>query len=140
MLGENALLARVLLEGVGAFSRALRGRYRASGRLMYAVLIPLLERLADPCPSVSAAAAAAVGSLCVHSGYASFDELVGPSTFSAFYLYPLLRLPCLRPSSSLCVHSGNSSLGELVGMSTCSAPCPCPLLSPLCMILGERKV
>ncbi|CAL5218647.1 g350 [Coccomyxa viridis] len=76
VLGENALLARVLLEGVGAFARALGGRYPASGRLMYTVLIPLLERLANPCPSVSAAAAVAIGSLCVHSSYASFDELV----------------------------------------------------------------
>ena len=95
VLGENALLARVLLEGVGAFARALGGRYRASGRLMYTVLIPLLERLADPCPSVSAAAAAAIGSLCVHSGYASFDELVGISPLSAPCLHPLLRLLCL---------------------------------------------
>ena len=95
VLGENALLARVLLEGVGAFARALGGRYPASGRLMYTVLIPLLERLADPCPSVSAAAAVAIGSLCVHSSYASFDELVGLCTFSAPQLYPLVRLLCL---------------------------------------------
>ena len=40
----------------------------------------LLERLADPCPSVSAAAAAAIGSFCVHCGYPSFDELVHPRT------------------------------------------------------------
>ena len=76
MLGENPLLARVLLEGVGAFPRALGRRYRDSGRLMYTILIPVLERLADPCPSVSAAAAAAISSLCVHCGYPSFDELV----------------------------------------------------------------
>ena len=80
MLGENALLARVLLEGMGAFARALGRRYRESGRLMYTVLIPLLERLADPCPSVSAAAAAVIGSFCMHCGYPSFDELVHPRT------------------------------------------------------------
>ena len=79
VLGENALMARVLLEGVGAFARALGGRYRERGRLTYAVLIPLLERLADPCPSVCAAAAAAIGSLCLHCGHSSFDALVGPA-------------------------------------------------------------
>ena len=76
VLGENALLARVLLEGVGVFARALGARCRADGRLMYTVLIPALERMADPCPSVSAAAAAAIGSLCVHGGYSTFNELV----------------------------------------------------------------
>ena len=76
VLGENALLARVLLEGVGGFARALGTRCRADGRLMYTVLIPVLERMADPCPSVSAAAAAAIGSLCAHGGYSTFDELV----------------------------------------------------------------
>ncbi len=77
VLGESALLARVLLEGIGVFARALGMRYQESGRLMYTVLTPVLERLADPCPSVSAAAAAAIGPLCLHCGYPSFDELVG---------------------------------------------------------------
>ena len=76
VLGENALLARVLLEGVGVFARALGARCRADGRLMYTVLIPVLERMADPCPSVSAAAAAAIASLCMHGGFSTFDELV----------------------------------------------------------------
>ena len=89
VLGENSLLARVLLEGVGVFARALGTRCRADGRLMYTVLIPVLERMADPCPSVSAAAAAALGSLCVHGGYSTFDELVSP------LLLPLSA--CLRP-------------------------------------------
>ena len=76
VLGENALLARILLEGVGAFARTLGVCCRANSRLMYTVLIPVLERLADSCPSVSAAAAAAIGSLCLHCGYSTFDELV----------------------------------------------------------------
>ena len=89
VLGENALLARVLLEGVGVFARALGARCRSNGRLMYTVLIPVLERMADPCPSVSAAAAAAIGSLCAHGGYSTFDELVR---------HPLLPLNAgLRP-------------------------------------------
>lgn len=94
MLGENALLARVLLEGMGAFARALGRRYRESGRLTYVVLIPLLERLADPCPSVCASAAAAIGSLCLHCGYPSFDKLVGAC---APFLHP--------PKGPLCMLS-----------------------------------
>ena len=76
VLGENALLVRVLLEAVGVCGRALGQQFCNNGRLIYTVLIPVLERLADPCPSVSAAAAAAIGSLCMHCGYATFDELV----------------------------------------------------------------
>ena len=79
MIAENAVLARALLEGIGAFAHALGRRFAAGGRLMYTVLIPLLERLADPCPSVASSAAAAVGSLCLHSGYSSLEHLV-PST------------------------------------------------------------
>ncbi|CAL8470133.1 g9675 [Coccomyxa elongata] len=76
VLAQNAVLAKALLEGVGAFARALGHRFAAGGRLMYTVLIPLLERLADPCPSVASSAAAAVGSLCLHSGYSGLEDLV----------------------------------------------------------------
>lgn len=76
-LAENAVLARSLVEGVGAMARALGPRFAARGRLMYTVLIPLFERLADPCPSVAAAAHAAVDSLCLHCGYRGLDALVG---------------------------------------------------------------
>ena len=76
VLAENALLARALLEGIGAFGRALGRRYAAGGRLMFTILIPALERLADPCPSVASAASAAVASICLHCGYAGLEELV----------------------------------------------------------------
>lgn len=75
-LAENAVLARALLEGVGVCARALGRRFAAGGRVMYTVLIPLMERLADPSPSVAAAAAAAVGSICLHCGYGGLEELV----------------------------------------------------------------
>jgi hypothetical protein len=100
VLGENALLARVLLEGVGSFARALGMRYRQNGCLMYNVLIPVLERLADPCPSVSAAAGAAMGSLCMHSFYYSFTELVGTlSPATSFSTCPDLPNPWVSPLS-----------------------------------------
>ncbi len=76
-LAENAVLARTLVEGVGALARALGPRFAARGALMYTVLIPLFERLADPCPSVAAAAHTAVDSLCLHCGYSGLDALVG---------------------------------------------------------------
>lgn len=67
-LGQNALLARVLLEAVGAVARAVGPRFAASGRLLRLALLPLLERLADPCASVAAAAAAALSSVCSNCG------------------------------------------------------------------------
>ncbi len=90
VLAQNAVLARALLEGVGAFARALGHRFAAGGRLMYTVLIPLLERLADPCPSVASSAAAAVGSLCLHSGYSGLEDLVpfaSPCTLACDDIY-----------------------------------------------------
>ncbi|KAK9820989.1 hypothetical protein WJX81_002818 [Elliptochloris bilobata] len=75
-LGQNALLARVLLEAVGAMARAAGPRFASSGRLLRPMLLPLLERLADPCPSVAASAAAAISSVCSHCGYAGLDGLV----------------------------------------------------------------
>ena len=122
VLGENALLARVLLESVGSFARALGMRYRQNGRLMYTVLIPVLERLADPCPSVSAAAGAAMGSLCLHSGYSSFTELVGtlnPAT--SFSTCPDLPNPWVSalsrshdhpspPLRACCIHAHKDAL------------------------------
>lgn len=75
-IGENAALARALVEGVGVCARALGPDFVAGGRCMYTVLIPLLERIADPSPSVAAAASAAVGSICIHCGYSSFEQLV----------------------------------------------------------------
>ena len=95
VLAENAVLARTLLEGVGVLARALGPRFAARGRLMYTGLIPLLERLADPCASVAGAAGAALGALCAHCGYFGLDQLVC-----------LLRStphPGMRPCMGLCL-------------------------------------
>ncbi len=75
-VGQNALLARVLLEAVGAAARASGPRFASSGRLLRPALLPLLERLADPCASVAAPARAALGSVCAHCGCAMTDERV----------------------------------------------------------------
>lgn len=56
--GENALLARVLLTAVATLAKGLGGRLTVNGRLLRVVLLPMLERLADPNPSVSASAQA----------------------------------------------------------------------------------
>ena len=73
-VGQNALLARTLLEAVGAAARAAGPRFASSGRLLRPALLPLLERMADPCASVAAAARAALGSVCSHCGCALTDE------------------------------------------------------------------
>ena len=68
-LGANAVLVRAAVEGIGVGARALGQRYNADGRLLRAALLPLLERGADRCPSVAAAAAASLGALCIACGY-----------------------------------------------------------------------
>ena len=116
MLGENALLARVLLEGVGGFARALGARCRADGRLMYTVLIPVLERMADPCPSVSAAAAAAIGSLCAHGGYSTFDELVCHLLLPlSAYVGPVGKHACMPWLLLLCGRYGQVESADDLG-------------------------
>jgi hypothetical protein len=68
VLGENALLSRALAECCGAIARGLGPRMAATGRLMRCVLLPLLERLADPCPLAAQAAGVALGAVCTHCG------------------------------------------------------------------------
>ena len=75
-MGVNAMLVRSCLEAVGTLARALQGGLTSNGRLLRAVLLPVLERLTDPCASVAASAAAAISSLCFHGGYATLGQLV----------------------------------------------------------------
>lgn len=74
-LGENALLSRAAMECSGTLARCLGVRFAANGRLLRTVLMPLLERLGDPCLFVVAAAAAAVDSVTLHCGYGSLAAL-----------------------------------------------------------------
>ena len=77
-LACNALLSRTLLESVGALSRCLGRRMSEAGRPLRLVLLPLLERLADACGPVRAAAEAALAALCAHCGYPQgLGQLVG---------------------------------------------------------------
>eukprot|EP00798_Chlamydomonas_sp_ICE-L_P011608 gene11608-34313_t len=73
-LVENALLFRVMLEGVGAAARSLGTKF--TGKILRSVLVPTLERLGDPCELVQAAAYAALASICSNCGYGSLDHLV----------------------------------------------------------------
>ena len=68
-LGENVILIRSLLEGVGVCARALGQAFATRGTPLRLVLLPLLERLGDPCPSVVATADDAISSVCLHCGY-----------------------------------------------------------------------
>ena len=76
VLGENAVLIRAVLEAVGTFARMLGSRMASNGLILRKVLLLLLERLADPCPSVAASAGAALGALCLHCGYPSRQALL----------------------------------------------------------------
>ena len=76
VLGRNALLVRAACEAVGTAARSVGPAFSSDGRLLRPALLPLLERLADPCPSVAASAAAAVGSICLHCGPPTFQQLV----------------------------------------------------------------
>jgi len=49
VLGENVMLARVLLEAVGAIERSVGPRFAATGGLLRTVLLPSLERLGEQC-------------------------------------------------------------------------------------------
>ena len=49
VLGENVMLARVLLEAVGAIARSVGPRFAATGGLLRTVLLPSLERLGKYC-------------------------------------------------------------------------------------------
>lgn len=64
--GENALLVRALLEAAGATARALGRRF--NGRPLRAALLPIAERLGDPCAAVAGAAAAACSAAVAASG------------------------------------------------------------------------
>lgn len=76
VLGENAVLMRAVLEAVGVFAGVLGPRFASSGVILRKVLLVMLERLADPCPSVGASAAAALGAVCLHCEYPSRQALL----------------------------------------------------------------
>ena len=67
---------RSLLDALGSFARAVGTEYAASGSMLRVVLLPVLERLGDPCPAVAAAAGVAVGSICLHCRYSGLSDLV----------------------------------------------------------------
>lgn len=67
-LGEAALLVRAALEAAATCSRCLGHRFAANGRLLRCVLLPLLERLGDPCALVATAAQDAAAAIAHHCG------------------------------------------------------------------------
>jgi hypothetical protein len=74
-LGENAMLARGLLDAAGCLALALGQRIARSGRVRRALLLPLLERAPDSSPPVASAAAAALAALVSAAGYATLGDL-----------------------------------------------------------------
>ena len=95
-------MIRALLEAIGTCARVLGPHFASNGLILRKVLLLLLERLADPCPSVSTSAGAALGSVCLHCGYGSRQDLL---TANADYLVDglcrQLRLLELHPRCAL---------------------------------------
>ena len=67
---------RALLDAVGVAARVLGPSLSDPGTQLRVMLLPLLERLGDPSPSVAAAASDAVASICQHCGYVGLQDLV----------------------------------------------------------------
>lgn len=105
VLGENAVLIRAVLEAVGVFARVVGPRFASSGFILRRVLLVLLERLADPCPSVATSAAAALAAVCLHCGYPSRQALLaGNADYLVDGLCRQLRLLDSHPRLLPCLY------------------------------------
>jgi len=72
---ENAILVSSLLDWVSVIGRVLSERLRTTGcKVMYLILIHLLERLADPCSLVQSSAQTTINMVMI--------------TYLVLYLYP----------------------------------------------------
>ena len=74
-LGENVILIRSLLDAVGCCARVLGPPFASEGTPLRVILLPLLERLGDPCPSVATTADDAITSICLHCNYPGKSHL-----------------------------------------------------------------
>jgi hypothetical protein len=63
------MLLRGLCDCLGSCARSKSSGLPSHGPLLRTMLLPLLDRLSDPCPLVSDAATTALISICRHGGY-----------------------------------------------------------------------
>lgn len=90
-LGGNALVQKALLEMIGVCAKITGRNFATSGCTLRIVLMPVLERLGDPCPLVQSAAEVTVQ---VVSSSFHFTE-VFHSCLPLVYAYSLsFRNPC----------------------------------------------
>ncbi|KAK3276925.1 hypothetical protein CYMTET_15030 [Cymbomonas tetramitiformis] len=75
-LNDNALLIQILIEGFGVLAEALKERFTRNVALLPAVMYPLLERLGDPHPLVSSAAARTLRCIALHCCYGTLEALI----------------------------------------------------------------
>ena len=75
-LSANVVLSKSLIEAIGAFALACGPVYAESGILIRATLLPLIERLGDPCQSIRAAAELGTSLLCSACGYEGLNTLI----------------------------------------------------------------
>lgn len=77
-LGYNILLLRSALECIGSCASAMGNEFSKHGQLVRLVLLPLLEKLADPAPLVVSSCEASLQCICTHCGYdGSLTKLIG---------------------------------------------------------------
>ncbi|KAG7670538.1 hypothetical protein Ndes2526B_g00298 [Nannochloris sp. 'desiccata'] len=68
--GSNALLQRAILDCIGTSSRALGLQFTSNGRLIRSILLPVIQKLGDPCRIVAASADTTIQAMCTFCGYA----------------------------------------------------------------------
>lgn len=70
----NAVLQRTMLHCIGTCARAVGPRCARNGRILRAILIPLFEKVADPCPLVSVPALTALHCIVYYCGYSNTEH------------------------------------------------------------------
>ncbi len=69
--GSNALLQCAILDCIGTSARALNLQFTSNGRLLRFILLPIMEKMGDPCPIVASAADSTIQAICTFCGYST---------------------------------------------------------------------
>jgi TELO2-interacting protein 1 len=67
--GSNAALHRAILDCIGTSARALGLQFTNNGRLLRSILLPVIQKMGDPCPIVAASADTTIQAICTFCGY-----------------------------------------------------------------------
>ena len=67
--GSNALLQRAILDCIGTSARALGSLFTTNGRLVRSILLPVVQKMGDPCRIVASSADTTIQAICTFCGY-----------------------------------------------------------------------